>query len=160
FGSGGIKPCVSAFMGDQFRADQSHLLQKAYGAFYWSINFGSFFAFLIVPWVKDHYGYGWAFAVPGILMGLATLIFWIGSRHYVRVPPSRETQGAGFMKVFWYALTHQSERQAGQRFWDVARKVFKNEEVEAAASVAPILGVFAMIPPFWALFYQSTSTWV
>src|SRR3954451_21732280 len=34
FGSGGIKPCVSAFMGDQFRADQGHLLQKAYGAFY------------------------------------------------------------------------------------------------------------------------------
>src|SRR5438067_12192988 len=26
FGSGGIKPCVSAFVGDQFRADQSHLL--------------------------------------------------------------------------------------------------------------------------------------
>jgi POT family proton-dependent oligopeptide transporter len=29
FGSGGIKPCVSAFMGDQFRPDQSHLMQKA-----------------------------------------------------------------------------------------------------------------------------------
>jgi len=29
FGSGGIKPCVSAFMGDQFQSDQRHLLQKA-----------------------------------------------------------------------------------------------------------------------------------
>src|SRR3954462_3521673 len=46
FGSGGIKPCVSAFVGDQFRPDQGHLLQKAYGAFYWSINLGSFFSFL------------------------------------------------------------------------------------------------------------------
>ena len=27
FGSGGIKPCVSAFMGDQFKPEQSHLLQ-------------------------------------------------------------------------------------------------------------------------------------
>ena len=43
FGSGGIKPCVSAFMGDQFKPEQAHLLQKAYGAFYWSINLGSFF---------------------------------------------------------------------------------------------------------------------
>src|ERR1043165_3091227 len=36
FGSGGIKPCVSAFMGDQFKPEQSHLLQKAYGAVFWS----------------------------------------------------------------------------------------------------------------------------
>src|SRR6185436_994590 len=28
FGSGGIKPCVSAFMGDQFKPDQAHLLRK------------------------------------------------------------------------------------------------------------------------------------
>src|SRR5262245_45454352 len=52
FGSGAIKPCVSAFMGDQFKSEQSQLVQKAYGAFYWSINFGSFFSFLVVPWVK------------------------------------------------------------------------------------------------------------
>src|SRR3954467_13612486 len=51
FGSGGIKPCVSAFMGDQFRPDQGHLMRKAYGAFYFSINFGSFFSFLIIPWI-------------------------------------------------------------------------------------------------------------
>src|SRR6185369_9441872 len=84
FGSGGIKPCVSAFMGDQFRADQSHLLQKAYGAFYWSINFGSFFAFLLIPLIRKHHGYGWAFAAPGFAMGLATLVFWLGTKHYVR----------------------------------------------------------------------------
>lgn len=102
-GSGGIKPCVSAFMGDQFKPEQSHLLQKAYGAFYWSINFGSFFSFLLIPWIKDHYGYSWAFGVPGILMGLATFIFWLGTKHYVRVPPGRETQTAGFLRVFFTA---------------------------------------------------------
>lgn len=107
FGSGGIKPCVSAFMGDQFKPEQSHLLQKAYGAFYWSINFGSFFAFLIVPFVKNHHGYSWAFAVPGILMALATLIFWLGREKYVRVPPARETKSAGFVAVFFSALRHQ-----------------------------------------------------
>ena len=160
FGSGGIKPCVSAFVGDQFRPDQSHLLQKAYGAFYWSINFGSFFSFLVIPWIKGRYGYGWAFGVPGILMGLATLIFWMGTRQYVRVPPSRVTRSAGFFRVLGYALTHQSQRRPGQGFWDVARQQFTPEEVNGAASVGPILGVFAMIPPFWALVDQSTSTWV
>ncbi len=160
FGSGGIKPCVSAFMGDQFRPDQKHLLQKAYGAFYFSINFGSFFSFLAIPWIKDTAGYGWAFGVPGILMGLATLIFWLGSRHYVCVPPARETKSAGFFKVFFHALGNQGAKGPGQGFWDVARSRFTDREVDAAASVLPILSVFALIPPFWALFEQSNSTWV
>lgn len=160
FGSGGIKPCVSAFVGDQFRPDQAHLLQKAYGAFYWSINFGSFFSFLVIPWAKDKFGYGWAFGIPGILMALAVLIFWLGTRHYVMVPPSRKSRTAGFFSVFWYAMTRQSERRLGQGFWGVARARYTDDEVNAAAAVGPILCVFALVPPFWALFDQSTSTWV
>jgi POT family proton-dependent oligopeptide transporter len=159
FGSGGIKPCVSAFVGDQFRPDQSHLLQKAYGAFYWAINFGSFFSFLAIPWIKDARGYSWAFAVPGILMALATFIFWLGTKHYVRIPPTRQTKTAGFLKVFWYALAN-GKRSPGQSFWDSARSRFSHQEVEAARSVGPILSIFILIPPFWALFDQTNSTWV
>ncbi|MFO1489105.1 MAG: MFS transporter [Verrucomicrobiota bacterium] len=109
FGSGGIKPCVSAFMGDQFKPDQSHLLQKAYGAFYWSINFGSFFSFLVIPWIKNHHGYSLAFLVPGILMGLATFIFWLGTGKYTRVPPARETNSGGFFPVFLHAYAAKKD---------------------------------------------------
>lgn len=129
FGSGGIKPCVSAFMGDQFAADQGHLMRKAYAAFYFAINFGSFFSFLVIPWIAAKQadlgadanffdrilwqmkqagfgGYSWAFGVPGILMALATLIFWLGTKHYVRRPPANETHTAGFFKVFLEAFRH------------------------------------------------------
>lgn len=160
FGAGGIKPCVSAFMGDQFKPNQSHLLQKAYGAFYWSINFGSFFSFIFIPRIRDAHGYGWAFGVPGILMGLATIIFWLGRKHYDRVPPTRAMKRAGFFAVAAYALSHGRERKPGQGFWDVARNKFTPEEVNAAQSVGPILSIFALIPAFWALFDQSNSTWV
>ncbi len=159
FGSGGIKPCVSAFVGDQFGPDQSHLLQKAYGAFYWSINLGSFFSFLVIPWIKNHHGYSWAFAVPGIAMGLATLVFWMGTRYYVRKPPSRETRTAGFFQIFWHALTKGS-KAPGEGFWDRARGRFSEQEVQSASSVGPILGIFALVPIFWALFDQTNSTWV
>ena len=160
FGAGGIKPCVSAFMGDQFKSDQGHLLQKAYGAFYWSINFGSFFSFILIPRIRDAFGYGWAFGVPGILMGIATVIFWLGRNQYVRIPPTRASKRAGFFAVTWYALSHRSERNAGQGFWEVARNRFTDGEVDAAKSVGPILSIFALIPAFWALFDQSNSTWV
>lgn len=158
FGSGGIKPCVSAFMGDQFKSDQGHLLQKAYGAFYWSINVGSFFSFLVIPWIKNHHGYSWAFGVPGIFMAIATFVFWLGTKHYHRVPPSRETRSAGFFKVFWYALT--GPKEPGKGFWHAARSRFSEREVDAARSVLPILGIFALVPPFWSLFDQTNSTWV
>ncbi|HJP19472.1 MAG TPA: MFS transporter, partial [Nitrospinota bacterium] len=40
-GSGGIKPCVSAHVGDQFRPDKKHLINKIFSIFYLSINIGA-----------------------------------------------------------------------------------------------------------------------
>jgi POT family proton-dependent oligopeptide transporter len=159
FGSGGIKPCVSAFLGDQFKASQGHLLQKAYAAFYWSINFGSFFSMLLIPQIKEH-SWAWAFGVPGILMGVATLIFWLGTRHYVMVPPTRTTRTAGFFAVVVEALRNRETAARGASFWDRARGRYSDAEVDAARSVGPILSIFAMIPIFWVLFDQTHSTWV
>lgn len=68
-GAGGIKPCVSAFMGDQIPDKSPRLMTKAFNAFYWAINLGSFFSFLVIPAMEQHYGYSWAFAVPGIFWG-------------------------------------------------------------------------------------------
>ena len=84
FGSGGIKPCVSSFMGEQFSPDQRDFIARAFGMFYWAINFGSFFAFGLIPVLKNEIGYAWAFGIPGIAMGLATLVFAAGTPGYKR----------------------------------------------------------------------------
>ena len=158
-GSGGIKPCVSTFMGDQFKPEQSFLLKKAYAAFYWSINFGSFFAFLIIPWVKNepHLGWSWAFAIPGIFMGLATFIFWTGRKKYVCVPPSPMKNHVSVWRILYFSLKN---RQKGVPFWLPAQKAFPADDVACTQSVMRILKVFILIPPFWALFDQTASTWV
>ncbi len=160
FGSGGIKPCVAAFMGDQFKPEQRHLLQKAYAAFYWCINLGSTASFIIIPFIRREYGYSWAFGVPGIFMAIATFVFWLGTNRYVRVPPSRVSGRTGFFKVFFAAWAARGQRAPTQTFWDTARQRFTDAEVDAAKSIGPILGVFALIPVFWALFDQTFSTWV
>ncbi|HZX79559.1 MAG TPA: oligopeptide:H+ symporter [Lysobacter sp.] len=87
-GSGGIKPLVVSFVGDQFDRSNKHLARVVFDAFYWIINFGSFFASLLMPLVLRNWGPAWAFGIPGILMFIATLIFWLGRRRYVNVPPS------------------------------------------------------------------------
>lgn len=86
-GSGGIKPCVSANVGDQFGQSNWHLTKKVFQAFYFSINFGSFFSTLLTPWLLKEYGASVAFGVPGVLMFMATIIFWWGRYSFVHVPP-------------------------------------------------------------------------
>lgn len=86
-GSGGIKPCVSANVGDQFTEKNSHLVSRVFQIFYFIINFGSFFSTLLTPLLYAWFGPEVAFGVPGIFMGVATVIFWMGRRRFVRVPP-------------------------------------------------------------------------
>src|SRR5687767_13393491 len=87
-GSGGIKPCVSAFVGDQFDQSNKSLAKVVFDAFYWIINFGSFFASLLMPRILKAWGPSWAFGIPGILMFIATVILWLGRHLYVNVPPA------------------------------------------------------------------------
>lgn len=130
FGSGGIKPCVSANVGDQFGPKNKHLLEKVYGWFYFSINFGSFFSTMLTPWLLTNYGPSWAFGVPGIFMGLATLIFWLGRNKFVHVAAG----GLGFL-----------------------REVFSREGL---AVLAKLVLVYAFVAMFWALYDQTGSAWV
>jgi len=130
-GSGGIKPCVSAFAGDQFRGGREHLLPKIYGLFYWSINFGSFFAFIAIPEIMKYGGYSWAFGVPGIFMAIATFIFWLGRHTYQHVPPNRH-----------------------------APPVDHATRVSDLATLGRIALVFLPVSVFWSLFDQTGSTWI
>ena len=89
-GAGGIKPCVSANVGDQFGESNKHLLSKMFGWFYFSINAGSFISSILCPWLlaNPKWGPGWAFGIPGIAMVIATLFFWGGRKKMVHVPPA------------------------------------------------------------------------
>lgn len=86
-GSGGIKPLVASFVGDQFDQTNKHMARLVYDAFYWIINFGSFFASLLMPIMLRQYGPAVAFGIPGALMFIATVLFWAGRRRYVHVKP-------------------------------------------------------------------------
>lgn len=158
-GSGGIKPCVSAHVGDQFKANQQHLLKKVYELFYFMINFGSFFSTLITPWTLKAYGPSVAFGIPGVLMFFATIVFWMGRNEYVHVPPTKG-DGHGFMNVLSSAFKNQKSRKAGQSFMDAAIKDHSQEQIEASKAVVDIAKLFAAVSIFWALFDQHGSSWV
>lgn len=129
-GSGGIKPCVSAHVGDQFGKRNRHLLPRIFNWFYWSINLGAFASTLLTPWLLEWHGPHWAFGVPGVLMALATLVFWMGRWKFVHIPA---------------------------RGWRVLSEMLSRDGLFA---VLKLCAIYAFVAIFWALFDQSGSSWV
>lgn len=128
-GAGGIKPCVSSHVGDQFGPANQNLLARAFGWFYWAVNFGAFFSIMLTPVLLDNYGPGWAFGVPAGLMLLATWIFWSGRHKFIHVPP------------------------AGKSFF---ARTFNRE---TGLVLGRLAFIFAFMAVFWALWDQCGSTW-
>jgi proton-dependent oligopeptide transporter, POT family len=156
-GAGGIKPCVAAFMGDQFTREQSSLIDRAFSLFYFMINIGALAAPLVIPWLRKEYNAQVAFGLPGILMALALVIFVMGRKHYIQVPATGPNPNS-FLKVVMYALGQKG--QPGQHWLDAARSRFPEEAVEGAKAVIRISFIFLPVIIFWALFYQYGSRWV
>lgn len=129
-GSGGIKPCVSAHVGDQFGPSNETLLPRVFSWFYFAINLGAFVSSLLTPWLLDRFGPAWAFGVPGLFMAVATVIFWLGRRSFVHVPPSG---------------------------LDALREAFGPE---ARGALGRLVIVYCFVAVFWALFDQTGSSWV
>ena len=107
-GAGGIKPCVAAFVGDQFDRTNKHLAKLVFDAFYWIVNFGSFFASLLMPIFLRQFGAAVAFGIPGALMAVATAVLWLGRKHYVLVPPA-PADPHSFLKVATTAIVSEKK---------------------------------------------------
>ncbi len=158
-GAGGIKSCVSANVGDQFDKSNQDLLSKVYGWFYFSINAGSMVSTVLIPTMYDKYGPRIAFGIPGILMALATIIFFSGRKMYVRVPPAGVNRN-NLVFISFYALTHLSKKQKGQSWLDVAKGPFDPEKVEGMKAVYRVMAVFFFALAFWIVWDQNLSEWV
>ncbi|MBA4018317.1 MAG: MFS transporter [Pirellula sp.] len=139
-GTGGIKPCVSAHVGDQFSEQNKHLIERVFGWFYFSINFGSFFSTLLIPAILGRRGVfeqispehapAYAFGVPGVLMFIATIVFWRGRNKYAHIPPG------------------------GAKFID---ETFGPDGLKTVLRLAPL---YFFVLFFWALYDQTGSAWV
>jgi len=155
-GAGGIKPCVSTNVGDQFGETNKHLLTRVFNWFYFSINAGSAISTLLIPWLLEPYSADpngliakmgpsvvsflesprlhspdIAFGLPGIFMAIATVIFWRGRKKFVHIPP------------------------AGLR--NYARALFNRETGKILLN---ILIPVPFVAVFWALWQQNFSSWI
>jgi POT family proton-dependent oligopeptide transporter len=129
-GAGGIKPCVSAHVGDQFSTDNKSLLPRVFSYFYFAINLGAFASMILTPLLLARVGPHIAFGIPGVLMLIATGVFWMGRHHFAHVPPG----GLTFL-----------------------REAFSKDGLRAIGKLSVL---YAFVAMFWALFDQTGSAWV
>lgn len=130
-GAGGIKPCVSAHVGDQFEEWNKSLLEKMFGYFYFSINLGAAVSTLLIPIMLEKFGPHVAFGLPGFLMLLATIVFWMGRKKFIAIPP-----------VGWKAYKKEIFSPAGKK------------------AILNLSLMYIFISIFWSLFDQTGSSWV
>ncbi|MBK7092878.1 MAG: peptide MFS transporter [bacterium] len=131
-GSGSIKPNISTLMGKMYEEQgKSHLLSQAFSWFYMSINIGAASTMTVLPFIRDHYGYGPAFMAPTIMMVVALAIFYLGKKHY----PKEDMRKL--------AATAMNPQQSHER----------------KATLIRLSGLFLLIVFFWSVFDQSYSTW-
>lgn len=130
-GSGGIKPCVSAHVGDQFTDKNKLLLEKIFSYFYFSINFGAAISTILIPVLLERYGPHVAFGVPGLLMLFATIVFFMGRKVFIAIPPVG---------------------------WKTYKKDIFSPRGKKAIYNLSIMYLFVSV--FWSLFDQQGSSWV
>ncbi|XP_017962881.2 peptide transporter family 1 [Drosophila navojoa] len=168
-GTGGIKPCVSAFGGDQFRLpDQAAELARFFSLFYFAINAGSMISTAVTPLLRadvecfgDEDCYSLAFGVPAVLMLVSMGVFVAGRLRYrVHSPSGNMIFGVSHCISNAFTGWRQNRHEDPQpHFLDYAVPHVGPQMVQDTKCLIKVLLLYVPFPAFWALSDQQGSRW-
>ncbi|KAM5281940.1 solute carrier family 15 member 2 isoform 1-T1 [Ctenodactylus gundi] len=168
-GTGGIKPCVAAFGGDQFEEKHAEERTRYFSVFYLSINAGSLISTFITPMLRGDvqcFGedcYALAFGVPGLLMVVALVVFAMGSKMYKKPPPEGNIV-AQVIKCTWFAVANRFKSRSPDipkrpHWLDWAAEKYPRQLIAEVKALTRVLFLYIPLPMFWALLDQQGSRW-
>ncbi|KAE8688191.1 Protein NRT1/ PTR FAMILY 3.1 [Hibiscus syriacus] len=98
-GSGGIRPCVSAFGAEQFVEEDPRNPHKTWVFFNWyyfALGVAVLIALTVIVYIQDHVGWSFGLGIPTITMALSIIVFLIGYPLYRNLDPA----GSPYTRVF------------------------------------------------------------
>lgn len=97
-GSGGVKPCMLAFGGEQAKQKS---VANFFSLFYFVVNVGTVLATFVTPMLRkadcyDHECYFFGFSLSAFVM-IVSLVVFVGGKRFYKIVPCEENL---FLKVF------------------------------------------------------------
>ena len=183
-GNGLFKPNISTLLGNLYnKPEYVKMKDSGYNIFYMGINIGAFVCNFIAAWLRNEYGWGYAFAAAGIGMIIGLITFVSGSKGLAEADQKKPVQKEDMpmsrivATIFVPALIF-----AGIGFF--AGRIFGVENIFGSASndiflfacipvlyyylstylkasaedkkpIGSLLYIYAVVVIFWAIFHQN-----
>lgn len=178
-GNGFFKPNISTLLGNLYNDEHyKPFKDSGFNIFYMGINIGAFICNFFAAYLRNTFGWGYAFFAAGIGMFIGVVIFLMGMKHYshadVRKPlkPGDMSLGKIFAMVLLPAML------AGYLGWILPGNIFGSDSTDAfifgalpvagfyvsllirspqedKKPMAALLAIFGVVIIFWAIFKQN-----
>lgn len=178
-GNGFFKPNISTLVGNLYnKPEYKDKKDAGYNIFYMGINIGAFVCNFVAAYMRNNYGWGYAFAAAGVGMIIGLIWFLRGMKHVKEVDilkpvqkedlPLKKIFGLVLLPVFGFAILG----------WFIPGNIFGSDGTDAfligsipvvvfyaslwfrasaedKRPVGALLAVFAAVVVFWAIFHQN-----
>ncbi|XP_013134517.1 PREDICTED: peptide transporter family 1-like [Papilio polytes] len=168
-GTGGIRPCVTAFGGEQFTLPKQEILLTLYfSILYFNLCVGSLIAKTLAPIFRGDFQcfgdkdcYTLAFGAPVIVIVFSIVVFVSGRRRYIIRQPKGNVV-VDFTKCVFLGLklkiTNRSQNKHSH-WLDSTRHKYSHQFISDVKRTLSILKLFLVTPVFWSLLEQMGSSW-
>ncbi|WP_165041183.1 peptide MFS transporter [Dysgonomonas sp. ZJ709] len=180
-GNGFFKPNISTLLGNLYAKDEYKGNKDAgYSIFYMGINLGAFICNFIAAYMRNNYGWGYAFLAAGVGMLIGIIIFLSGTRHIKEgdIIKKSENSGSDIGKVLLYVFVPAII--CGGIGWLIPGNIFGSDSNDAfligtipviifyaslilrspkheRPQIKALLAIFAIMIVFWAVFKQNAT---
>lgn len=185
-GNGFFKPNISTLLGNLYNEERYQAKKDdGYSIFYMGINVGALICNFVAAYLRNTYGWGYAFAAAGIGMFVGVIVFVIGMKHYAHADVKKEPQkeDVGVAKMLSAVLLPAIV--VGLGAWQLPGTVFGSDSTDAfifgsipvigfylwvlwkakpeeKRPIRALLALYAVVIAFWAVFKQNgtaLTTW-
>ena len=180
-GNGFFKPNISTLLGIMYSKEELKAKKdSAYNIFYMGINIGAFFCNFVAAYLRNTYGWGYAFAAAGVGMvfGLIILGTWVKHVRDSDVKKPVSPDDLPFSKIALYVFVPAIV--FGIIGWMISGNIFGTDSSDAfmfacipiitfyislwvrakkeeKSSIAAILVVYAIALVFWVIYNQNST---